>query len=114
MESVLTLILGFIGVVGINAVIVAFSYGKITNKISTAIRDIGKQEMRIDADRKQSHNDRERDQKQFRDDMKGMSHQLLPECSQLFQSLQNGQSNLEGKVDTLIRMVKNGDRFKGG
>ncbi len=81
----------------VNALVVAFGFGGLYQRVKTLEGQEIEDKGTVRANRK---------------DMEGKindkSHLMLPECMITFQNLGNELSKLEGKVDALIVMIKNG------
>ena len=70
---------GLIGLILINILVWVFLWGKRTGKVNTRLTNL---EDRID------------------------THSILPECSELFSEIKGALSNVVGKVDVMLLMVK--------
>ncbi len=79
----------------VNAVVVAFGYGVLTQKVNNFSVQSTKMEKTV--------NDNRRD---IEHNLETKAHLVLPECQSTFLQLASGISELKGKIDTLILIEK--------
>jgi len=84
----------------INALVVAFAFGKWSQMLNDLKRRMG-----IEENQRSTNNvSREKWQDRMEDKQAHASHELLPECVRQFKEINAGINTLTGKVDTLISL----------